>query len=158
MRCLAVCQDELVIRMLDEILLPSFEIEFLVESKALARRLHDAGVHITAGDLRRTDTFLKADITPEHLRHRRRQRPAQPAQDAGRHPRRRRHADLRAGRRRRGTTRKREEEIKAELPGRDVSGDGGAVRRAAADRVQPVADPGASAAVPALLQPTPTAS
>ena len=33
MRCLAACQTELAIRMLDEILLPSFEVEFLVESK-----------------------------------------------------------------------------------------------------------------------------
>jgi hypothetical protein len=31
MRCLAVCQDELVIRMLNEILLPGFEVEFIVE-------------------------------------------------------------------------------------------------------------------------------
>src|ERR687889_1759635 len=64
MRCLAVCQTELVIRMLDEILLPSFEVEFLVESKPLARRLHDAGLDVIAGDLRRTDTYLKADLTP----------------------------------------------------------------------------------------------
>lgn len=64
MRCLAVCQDELVIRMLDEILLPGFEIEFIVDSRALARRLHDAGVTVTFGDPRRTDTYLKADVTP----------------------------------------------------------------------------------------------
>ena len=64
MRCLAVCQTELAIRMLDEILLPSFEVEFLVESKPIARRLHDAGMQVTAGDLRRTDTYLKADLTP----------------------------------------------------------------------------------------------
>jgi nanoRNase/pAp phosphatase (c-di-AMP/oligoRNAs hydrolase) len=64
MRCLAVCQDELVIRMLDEILLPGFEVEFIVESRSLARRLHDAGVHITAGDAKRTDTYLKADLSP----------------------------------------------------------------------------------------------
>jgi nanoRNase/pAp phosphatase (c-di-AMP/oligoRNAs hydrolase) len=64
MRCLAVCQTELVIRMLDEILLPSFEVDFLVESKPLARRLHDAGMHVTAADPRRTDTYLKADVTP----------------------------------------------------------------------------------------------
>ena len=50
--------------MLDEILLPSFEVEFLVDSKPLARRLHDAGLDIVAGDLRRTDTYLKADLTP----------------------------------------------------------------------------------------------
>jgi nanoRNase/pAp phosphatase (c-di-AMP/oligoRNAs hydrolase) len=64
MRCLAVCQDELVIRMLDEILLPGFEVEFIVEGRPLARRLHDAGVHIVAGDPRRTDTYLKADLSP----------------------------------------------------------------------------------------------
>jgi nanoRNase/pAp phosphatase (c-di-AMP/oligoRNAs hydrolase) len=64
MRCVAVCQDELVIRMLDEILLPGFEVEFIVETKPLARRLHEAGVTVTAGDPRRTDTWIKADITP----------------------------------------------------------------------------------------------
>lgn len=64
MRCLAVCQDELVIRMLDEILLPGFEVEFIIENKPLARRLHDAGVSVVVGDPRRTDTFLKADLTP----------------------------------------------------------------------------------------------
>src|SRR5881394_1357022 len=64
MRCLAVCQDELVIRMLDEILLPGFEVEFIVENRPLARRLHEGGVTVTAGDPRRTDTYLKADIGP----------------------------------------------------------------------------------------------
>jgi nanoRNase/pAp phosphatase (c-di-AMP/oligoRNAs hydrolase) len=64
MRCLAVCQDELVIRMLDEILLPGFEVEFIVENRPLARRLHDAGVTVLTGDPRRTDTFLKADLGP----------------------------------------------------------------------------------------------
>jgi nanoRNase/pAp phosphatase (c-di-AMP/oligoRNAs hydrolase) len=64
MRCLAICQDELVIRMLDEILLPGFEVEFIVESRPAARRLHEAGVHVTTGDPRRTDTFLKADLSP----------------------------------------------------------------------------------------------
>ena len=64
MRVLAICQDELVIRSLDEVLLPSFEVDFLVESRPLARRLHDAGIEVTAGDPRRVDTYLKADITP----------------------------------------------------------------------------------------------
>ncbi len=64
MRCLAVCQTDLVIRMLSEILLPSFEVEFLVESKQLARRLGDAGMQVTAADLGRTDTYLKADLSP----------------------------------------------------------------------------------------------
>src|SRR6266849_9897147 len=64
MRCLAVCQDELVIRMLDEILLPGFEVEFIIENRPLARRLHEAAVTVTAGDPRRTETWLKADIGP----------------------------------------------------------------------------------------------
>jgi len=64
MRCLAVCQTELVVRMLDESLEPSFEVDFLVESKPLARRLHDAGLNVSSADPKRTDTYLKADITP----------------------------------------------------------------------------------------------
>ena len=64
MRCLAVCQSELVVRMLDEILLPSFEVEYLVESRPIVRRLHDAGINAHAADPRRTDTYLKADLTP----------------------------------------------------------------------------------------------
>ena len=50
--------------MLDEILLPGFQVEFIVESKPAVRRLHEAGIHAVAGDPRRTDTYLKADITP----------------------------------------------------------------------------------------------
>jgi nanoRNase/pAp phosphatase (c-di-AMP/oligoRNAs hydrolase) len=64
MRCIAVCQDELVIRMLDEILLPGLEVEFIVENRAAARRLHEAGMTVTAGDPRRTETWLKADLGP----------------------------------------------------------------------------------------------
>ena len=64
MRVLAICQDELVIRSLDDVLLPSFEVDFLVESRPLARRLHDAGIRISAADPRRIDTYLKADISP----------------------------------------------------------------------------------------------
>jgi nanoRNase/pAp phosphatase (c-di-AMP/oligoRNAs hydrolase) len=64
MRCLAVCQDELVIRMLDEILLPGFEVEFIVENRSAARRLHGTGVTVFAGDPRRTETWIKADLSP----------------------------------------------------------------------------------------------
>jgi nanoRNase/pAp phosphatase (c-di-AMP/oligoRNAs hydrolase) len=63
-RVLAICQDELVIRTLDDVLLPSFEVDFLVESRPLARRLHEAGIQTSAGDPRRVDTYLKADISP----------------------------------------------------------------------------------------------
>jgi nanoRNase/pAp phosphatase (c-di-AMP/oligoRNAs hydrolase) len=64
MRCLAVCQTELAITMLDEILLPSFEVAFLVEGKPLARRLHERGLSVSAGDPKRTDTYLEAEISP----------------------------------------------------------------------------------------------
>jgi nanoRNase/pAp phosphatase (c-di-AMP/oligoRNAs hydrolase) len=64
MRCLAVCQDELVIRILDEILMPGFDVEFIVENRPAARRLNEAGVHVIGGDPRRTDTFVKADVGP----------------------------------------------------------------------------------------------
>jgi nanoRNase/pAp phosphatase (c-di-AMP/oligoRNAs hydrolase) len=66
MRCLAVCQDELVIRMLNEILTaPRLEVDFLVESRALARKLQAAGLPVRAGDVRRTDTYLKGDLSPQ---------------------------------------------------------------------------------------------
>jgi nanoRNase/pAp phosphatase (c-di-AMP/oligoRNAs hydrolase) len=63
-RVFAVCQDELVIRSLDDVLLPSFEVDFLVESRPLARKLHEAGIQATAGDPRRIDTYLRADLPP----------------------------------------------------------------------------------------------
>ena len=50
--------------MLDEVPLPGFEVEFLVESRPLARRLHDAGINVTLADPKRTDSYLKADLTP----------------------------------------------------------------------------------------------
>lgn len=64
MRCLAVCQTELVGRLLHAVLSPRLEVEFVVESKALARRLHDAGATVVAADPRRVDTFVKADLLP----------------------------------------------------------------------------------------------
>jgi nanoRNase/pAp phosphatase (c-di-AMP/oligoRNAs hydrolase) len=64
MRCLVVCQDELIIRMLHEILRPAFDLEFIVESRPAVRRLSDAHIHSVAGDPRRADTYLKADLGP----------------------------------------------------------------------------------------------
>ena len=64
MRCLAVCHTELVVRLLHQVLPPRFDVDFLVESPPLARRLHDAGIPIVSGDTHRADTYLKADITP----------------------------------------------------------------------------------------------
>jgi nanoRNase/pAp phosphatase (c-di-AMP/oligoRNAs hydrolase) len=51
--------------MLDQILSPSVEVEFLVESRALARKLQAADLPILVGDPKRTDTYLKADVSPQ---------------------------------------------------------------------------------------------
>jgi nanoRNase/pAp phosphatase (c-di-AMP/oligoRNAs hydrolase) len=64
MKCLAICQTELVIRTLDRVLAPSFDVDFLVENRSLARRLHEAGLPITGADCGRVDTYLKADLAP----------------------------------------------------------------------------------------------
>lgn len=64
MRALAVCQDELVIRTLHRVLSGVFDIEFLIESRPLARRLVDDGVAATVADPRRVDSYLRVDLTP----------------------------------------------------------------------------------------------
>jgi nanoRNase/pAp phosphatase (c-di-AMP/oligoRNAs hydrolase) len=50
--------------MLSEILIPGFEIQFIVETRPIAKRLHESGAAVYVGDPRRTDTFVKADIGP----------------------------------------------------------------------------------------------
>ncbi|MDE0831294.1 MAG: hypothetical protein OSB03_19060, partial [Vicinamibacterales bacterium] len=64
MKCLAVCQEELVIRLLARALSPSLDIEFLVEDRLLARRLNDADVTIHVGDSRRVETYVRLDVGP----------------------------------------------------------------------------------------------
>ena len=64
MRCLAVCQTELVGRLLHAVLSPRVDLELVVESRVLARRLHDAGATVTTADPKRVDTFVKADLLP----------------------------------------------------------------------------------------------
>ncbi len=64
MRCLAVCQTELVGRLLHAVLSPRVDLELVVESRVLARRLHDAGASVITADPKRVDTFVKADLLP----------------------------------------------------------------------------------------------
>jgi nanoRNase/pAp phosphatase (c-di-AMP/oligoRNAs hydrolase) len=66
-RALAVCQDELVIRTLHPILSSAFEVEFLVESRPLARRLVDDGISATVADPKKLDTYVRADLTATTL-------------------------------------------------------------------------------------------
>ena len=64
MRALAICQNELVIRTLNQVLSGPFEVEFLTDSRTLARRLNEEGLPIVLGDLKRVDTYVKADLSP----------------------------------------------------------------------------------------------
>jgi nanoRNase/pAp phosphatase (c-di-AMP/oligoRNAs hydrolase) len=64
MKCLAVCQNELVMRALQQVLSPSFDVEFLVESRPLARRLGEEGLRVTVTDCSRCDSYVKVDLTP----------------------------------------------------------------------------------------------
>ena len=64
MKCLAVCQDEGTIRLLDRTLKPRLDVEFVVEDRLLGRRLDDAGIVVHVGNPRRVDTWLKADVGP----------------------------------------------------------------------------------------------
>ena len=100
MRVFAICQDELVIRSLDDVLLPSFEVDFLVESRPLARRLHDAGIQAISRRPPPGRHLPQSRHLPQHLFHRRRQRPPERQENALGDPRRRRHADLRPAHRR----------------------------------------------------------
>ncbi len=64
MRALAVCQDELVIRLLHRVLSGAFEVDFLVESRPMARRLVEDGVPVTVADPKRVDSYVRADLSP----------------------------------------------------------------------------------------------
>jgi nanoRNase/pAp phosphatase (c-di-AMP/oligoRNAs hydrolase) len=54
----------LVVRLLDAVLTPSYELDVLVEGPALASRFHEASFGVRVGDAKRVDTYLRADLTP----------------------------------------------------------------------------------------------
>ena len=64
MKCVAVCQDDFVVKTLHQALAPALQVKFVVEDRALARRLHDAGIPLILSDPRRVDTYLQAEVTP----------------------------------------------------------------------------------------------
>jgi hypothetical protein len=64
MKCVAVCQDETVVRILAKALPSSFETEFIVEDRLLARRLGECGITAHVGDSRKVDTYLKVEVDP----------------------------------------------------------------------------------------------
>ena len=64
MRALVVAEDELIIRTLHRVLAGTFDIEFLLESRPMARRLVEDGVPATVADPKRVDSYVRADLTP----------------------------------------------------------------------------------------------
>ena len=64
MRCVAVCRDVLVVRVLHRALAAHLDLEFLIDDRAAARRLHDAGMRVRVADPRRVASYLEADVTP----------------------------------------------------------------------------------------------
>ncbi len=64
MKCLAVCQDELVIRILARAIGPALDVEFLVTDRLLARRLHDAEITVHVGNPCKVESYLRAEIDP----------------------------------------------------------------------------------------------
>ena len=64
MQCVAVCQDELLVKTLHRALASHLDLEFLLEDRAAARRLHDAGIPARVANPQRVGSYLKADVTP----------------------------------------------------------------------------------------------
>ena len=64
MKCVAICRDELVVKTLHRAIRRDLDVEFFVEERPLARRLHDQGIPVHVADPRRVDTYLKAEVTP----------------------------------------------------------------------------------------------
>lgn len=64
MKCLVVCQNEFLIRLLSNTLPSPFEVEFIVDDEPLAHRLLDAEFSVHVGNPRRVDTYLRAGVDP----------------------------------------------------------------------------------------------
>ena len=64
MRCLAVCHTELVVRLLEAILAPSAELDVLVESRALARKVEHPDLPVSVDETGRIDSYVKLAVSP----------------------------------------------------------------------------------------------
>jgi len=63
-RCVAVCHTELVIRLLEAVLAPSAELDVLVESPALARKVENPQLAVSVDEAGRVDSYVKLGISP----------------------------------------------------------------------------------------------
>jgi nanoRNase/pAp phosphatase (c-di-AMP/oligoRNAs hydrolase) len=60
----AVCHTELVVRLLEAVLAPSAELDVLVESRALARRVENPQLAVSVDEAGRVDSYVKLGISP----------------------------------------------------------------------------------------------
>ena len=67
MRCLAVCHTELVVRLLEAVLAPAAELDVLVESRALARKVEHPDLPVSVDETTRIDSYVKLGVTPVTL-------------------------------------------------------------------------------------------
>jgi nanoRNase/pAp phosphatase (c-di-AMP/oligoRNAs hydrolase) len=63
-RCLAVCHSELVVRLLEAVLTPNWDLDVVVESRALARHLEHSSLNVVVDDATKVDSYVKLDVTP----------------------------------------------------------------------------------------------
>ena len=63
-RCVAVCHTELVVRLLEAVLAPSAELDVLVESRALARKVESPRLAVSVDEAGRVDSYVKLGISP----------------------------------------------------------------------------------------------
>jgi nanoRNase/pAp phosphatase (c-di-AMP/oligoRNAs hydrolase) len=59
-----VCHTELVVRLLGAVLTPQAELDVVVESRSLARKLDEPSLNVSVGDPARVDTYIKAGLVP----------------------------------------------------------------------------------------------
>ena len=63
-RCLAVCHTELAVRLLEAVLAPSAELDVLVESRALARKVEHPNLAVSVDEAGRMDSYVKLGVSP----------------------------------------------------------------------------------------------
>ena len=65
MNCVAVCQDDLIVKTLHEALSPTLDIEFLVDNQPQGRRLNKYGIPTKVGDPCQATTYAQANVTAD---------------------------------------------------------------------------------------------
>tara|TARA_B100000686_G_scaffold320726_1_gene372697 strand:+ start:1378 stop:2781 length:1404 start_codon:yes stop_codon:yes gene_type:complete len=63
MNCVAVCQDDLIVKTLHEALSPTLDIEFLVDNRPQGHRLNQYGIPTQIGDPCQATTYTQANVT-----------------------------------------------------------------------------------------------